>query len=410
MLKTMTKKTEVSILPDYGKKKLLDYADSFRDLAKTFTYLPDYQQQCTEQISQEDSVQIEDAKQNREAFFWQKRMLENRELLADHLNEMAEIMRTVAEETVSCSKPSDKVNKQIIQALKQYGVIAEELYILENEDQKMRLCAKMKVIHENFRETAEVASLLSVLLNRRLLPCKNSVTLIKEQEETILFEEEAKYCILSGVARAIKEGETVSGDNYSIIEIENGDIVAVLSDGMGSGEKACKDSEAVVDLLEKFLEAGFSKESTVQMINGALIAGSEKQNMSTLDICNINLNTGQCDFIKVGSTDTYIKRTNGIEAVVSDTLPLGIFQKMDLETKKVKLKDDNYVIMMTDGITEAFSEEGRGALLNFIVRLNLENPKEIANRILQRAIRASKGQIKDDMTVLVIGFWENSIQ
>ena len=38
--------------------------------------------------------------------------------------------------------------------------------------------------------------------------------------------------------------------------------MAVLSDGMGSGEKACRDSEFVVDFVEKFLEVGFSKETS----------------------------------------------------------------------------------------------------------------------------------------------------
>ena len=30
-----------------------------------------------------------------------------------------------------------------------------------------------------------------------------------------------------------------------------------LSDGMGSGSAACKESEMVLDLVERFLEAGF---------------------------------------------------------------------------------------------------------------------------------------------------------
>ena len=40
---------------------------------------------------------------------------------------------------------------------------------------------------------------------------------------------------------------------------------------MGSGIAAYRESELVIDLLEQFLEAGFSKETAVRMINSALL-------------------------------------------------------------------------------------------------------------------------------------------
>ena len=42
-----------------------------------------------------------------------------------------------------------------------------------------------------------------------------------------------------------------------------------------------------------------------------------------------------------------------------------------------------------------------------IETITLVNPNEIAAFILRYAIRASQGVIRDDMTVLVIGIWEN---
>ena len=40
-----------------------------------------------------------------------------------------------------------------------------------------------------------------------------------------------------------------------------------LSDGMGSGEKACRESTLVMELLEELLEAGFPAKAAIQMIN-----------------------------------------------------------------------------------------------------------------------------------------------
>ena len=47
-------------------------------------------------------------------------------------------------------------------------------------------------------------------------------------------------------------------------------------------------------------------------------------------------------------------------------------------------------------------------LPEIIGRMEYTNPNEIANQILAYAIKQSKGQIRDDMTVLVIGIWDQS--
>ena len=79
--------------------------------------------------------------------------------------------------------------------------------------------------------------------------------------------------VLTGYAKSIKEGEKISGDNYTFFETKTRNMTIVLSDGMGSGEKACADSTTVVELMEKFLEAGFQMETAIQMINSALLSG-----------------------------------------------------------------------------------------------------------------------------------------
>ena len=57
--------------------------------------------------------------------------------------------------------------------------------------------------------------------------------------------------MLTGVATAVKETEKVSGDNYAFFEMKPGNQTAILSDGMGSGEKACQDSTLVVELMQQ---------------------------------------------------------------------------------------------------------------------------------------------------------------
>ena len=184
-------------------------------------------------------------------------------------------------------------------------------------------------------------------------------------------------------------------------------MTMILSDGMGSGEKACADSTMVVELMEKFLEAGFQVETAISMINSSLLTGEENSNMSTLDLCSVDLYNGECHFVKVGSACSYIKRQHLVDRISAGNLPMGIFQKPDLETAGRKLIDGDYIIMFSDGILDALSQGiGEDMLSEVIGSCHFENPGEIANHILNFCIHQCKGRIRDDMTVLVTGIWK----
>ena len=176
---------------------------------------------------------------------------------------------------------------------------------------------------------------------------------------------------------------------------------------MGSGEEAYEESETVVDLMEQFLEAGFTKEAAIQMVNGYLISRTEDQVISTADICDIDLYDGVCDFMKLGASTSFIKRDNGVEIVPSQSLPLGVFHQLDLESVSKKLYDGDYVIMMTDGVVDRILEtDPEEELKELIQNIQSVNPNEMAKQILYQILASYPESIHDDMTVIVLGIWK----
>lgn len=382
----------VAVIPEYGRQKLLGYAESFRDLAELF--------------EEAEETEDYDEDKNREEYLWQKKLCENKGLLADHLKEMAHIMMDVAKETYRYHPIGERKYKQISRLLKESGILLKDFFVLENEDGHMELSLVMKTQQQENILIEDVADLISVAMNIRMQASKNGPVFMTREWNSYHFLEEPTYHILTGVAKAVKETEKISGDNYSFCEMEQGRTLAILSDGMGSGEKACKESEKVIEMMERLLEAGFRKEAAVQIINGALAAGEQEQSMSTLDVCELNLYTGDCDFIKVGAACTYIKREHLVDRLSARNLPLGIFQQIEPETMHRQLQDGDYVIMLSDGVLDALSQGiGEEILPEIIGKTTHTNPGEIANRILSYCLHQSRGQIRDDMTVLVIGIW-----
>ena len=279
----------------------------------------------------------------------------------------------------------------------------------QTENGRTEISVTLKSKGKNPLSSDEVGDLLSVLLGTHLSSRQDNKFFLSEGFETLYYVEESRFHTLTGVAKAVKETEQISGDNYSFFEMETGNLTAVLSDGMGSGDKACADSTMVVELVQRFLEAGFQMEMAIQMINSTLLSGGEQSNMSTLDVCSLDLYSGECHFIKVGSSSSYIKRQHLVDRISSGNLPLGIFQKPDVESIGRTLMDGDYIIMISDGILDALSQGiGEDMLSEFIGSLTVENPGEMANTILRYCIQQSRGHIRDDMTVMVIGIWERN--
>lgn len=380
------------LLSEYGKRKLLTYADSFRELAKSF----------------DKDFRWDGMEKDRTGTLYQRKLWENRCLLAENLSEMAQIMSQVAGEVFNYRMMDDKTGRKLIQALKAEKVEVHDIYYVVREDGRKSIGIAIRTDKPGGYRTEDVADILSVVLNTRMETAVTSPYFVDWDFRYYTFIEEPPYSFLTGTARAVKETETVSGDNYSIVESEQGKLTILLSDGMGSGEKACEDSEMVLDLMEKFLEAGYSYSTALNLVNGSLVAKGEEQNMSTLDICEMDLYRGNCEFCKIGAASSFLKRAHMVEQISARTLPLGIFRGTDAEVVKRKLMDGDYIVMMSDGVVDAMEEHGYGEdMCQLISKIEKQNPKEIAQALLQYVIRTSKGVIRDDMTIIVIGVWEN---
>lgn len=376
---------------DLCRRRLLNYADTFYELSKSY------------------DGEFQPAEGDRQNLLSERRLWENRQIIKGHLTEMAKIMTEAAHE-VLCFHPMEERKKRIItSALKEEGIRAENLSYLPQTTGRQAVVMTLSTDKRGGLSAEEVADIVSVLLDMRLQLSVASPYRVEREPHSFILEEEAGFLALTGFSRVTKENETVSGDNFAVMEADKGRITVMLSDGTGSGEKAGKDSEHVLDLMEKMLEAGYSIDGAVNMVNTALFSAGEDRNHPTLDICDIDLYEGICRLRKAGGAVTFLKREDHVEQLKSGTLPLGIFRQMELLPIERKLQDGDYLIMVSDGVIDALKEHDyENTLENAISGIREQNPGEIAEKILRMVIYAGGGHILDDMTVGVVGIWSNS--
>ncbi len=385
------RKEQIVQVSDLCRQKLLGYAESFQELARSF-----------------DDKFVADSK-DRQSVLEQKRIWENRKTICDNLSEVAHIMEKVAEEEFRYLPIENRYERAINKILREEEIYADNLCYLPCENGQQAVGMTLWTTRRGGIPALEIADLLSVVLHKQMQISAVSPCLVDEKNRSFIFVEEANYIALTGFARVVRENEPVSGDNYAILESEKGKMTVLLSDGTGSGEKANRDSDKVLDLMEKMLEAGYSIKTALNLINSALYVKEEDNNHPTIDVCNLDLYQGKCEFYKVGGAVSFLKRGEEVEAVSVGSLPLGIFRNIEAERISRTLKDGDYLIMMSDGVLDAFGEDDdEDTLRHAISEITEQNPGEIAEKLLHLAIHACEGHIGDDMTIIVVGVWENS--
>lgn len=331
---------------------------------------------------------------------WRKNE-EGKHAVVTQLQVVSELLRDCSEDFEEELPSFGGMEELISQALLREGVLAEQILIRKRKGRGIRI---RLMAHTRFGRQVpvrRVSQCIGIALGRPVVEERDSDRFIFEREREYCFEEEPGYLVLTGVAKATKYREEKTGDSCSFFYPESGETAMLLSDGMGSGEEAGRDSTAVIELMERFLTAGFREGTSMRLINSALLLRSEGKRFSTADLCIINPYAGTCQFVKLGAAASFIKRESWVESVASESLPIGMLSEAEYDTKEKKLYDGDYVIMMSDGVSEALGSNLEQVIFSTGQKKTDRTPQGLAGEILHAALSYSDFQPKDDMTVLV---------
>ena len=393
-VKKKKKKREAEVSP--GEEQISHYTSAFRNLAKAFLSVPPTQVYAVAGIEDYPKVHT----------VWNARMAEQRVAVASQLTEVSEIMAGAMRRAYE-TKEDNSLERQLKRQLRPKGILLKKVYVYDNSEKRKEVYLTIKTKKKGCISNKEAAEVLSKVLGVQMMPSREARSFVRNEYTNTCFVERTNFEVVYGVERCVGDYQQISGDSFSFLHQEEGVFLASLSDGMGTGLNAYQESEKVVDLLEQFLEAGFSKEAAVKMINSALVLRSDGKTFSTIDITSVDLYSGVCEFLKIGAAASFIKRGNWVECITSTSLPAGIFQQTDCEKTSRKLYDGDMIIMVTDGVLDVLPVEHQEKMMkDIILEHETNNPKELADYIVNRVRQYKNGRFCDDMTVLTVGVWK----
>lgn len=215
---------------------------------------------------------------------------------------------------------------------------------------------------------------------------------------TALFEARTGKRLFAECASVSRAGsrDKISGDTARAVESKDGRFYSMICDGMGSGTEAKEISELASDVLSRTLPLLPFSESLLALLNHLVTKRGEECSV-TVDLFSLDLVTGKGAFIKSGAAASYVKRGDSLFRIRSHTAPLGLMRELDSELVKVEVEDGDYVIMLSDGVSQ--NMEDCPWLYSLLVSVKDIPVKELAAKILDGA--KAHSDLSDDMTVSV---------
>ena len=384
------------------------------DLLTNLEYEGEAPEELLEQLQQQcwQPQQLWDAlcagyERARMQLLWKNRMMEQRMAAGEQIAQTAQLLRSLADGFLADEQMEQRIWKKLRRELRLLDTELEQVRIYERERGRREIYLMLHTSRQVCISAKSVAEALGDCCREKRRPAWNCRAAVNTEPAVFHFVPETKYQVFCGMAQVTKTGEMVSGDNYALMQKDTGKVVMSLADGMGSGVRACKESEKTIELLEQLLEAGFPQESAVRLINSCMLLQNSEQMFSTIDLCMIDLYNAKCNLIKSGASATFIKRENEVEVITSGGFPAGVVQQSDYESMHRQLVSGNTIIMMTDGVLDALPEENRERIMaELIVKTYSRNAREYAQRLMERIYLMQKLQARDDMTILIGSIWE----
>lgn len=213
-----------------------------------------------------------------------------------------------------------------------------------------------------------------------------------------------------------KHGQLISGDVFLSEKVkQEGRIVSVLSDGLGSGVKATVLATMTATMALKFTASAMDIRRSAEIIMDTLpICSARKISYSTFTVIDM-ATTGQTRIIEHGNPPFLLIRPGEELSIAKTELRPARWQDRVISFSTVDVQREDRIVFFSDGITQAGMGEYRTPLgwglqnVDRFVREKIDRHPHISARELSRILVSKAEEIdglsaKDDITCGVVYF------
>jgi len=203
-----------------------------------------------------------------------------------------------------------------------------------------------------------------------------------------------------------KYATSTSGDTVEIVERPNGGVSVVMADGQSSGRGAKWVSSFVVRKVISLLADGVRDGAAARAASDALYTERGGRVSATLNLISADLQTNTLVITRNNPAPVLIAIDDQIKCLDEKSQPIGLYRGTRPIITEVSLELGLTVMMFTDGITHAGKRIGQTmepmTSLRALLEDNDPSPQEIADSLLEQAIRLDQNRPADDTSIVVL--------
>ena len=332
----------------------------------------------------------------------QRRVSDVRGVVAGQFSGVSDILSDLSDEfknTMRCDLDS---SERIISALSALGAIPVECICLVSDGGRMSVELELSSKGDSKLSKGTIMREVSKCCGRRFdLP---TVTCEGDRIRSALCEMPV-YDVEIGSDQHIANNGRLCGDCLDYFNDGFGKTYALVCDGMGTGGRAAVDGNMAVSVMGRLLRSGLSADSSLQIVNSALMVKSEDESLSTLDLTGVDLYTGKVTLKKAGAPATFVRKNGRVMVREMPSLPVGILNGVKFSSDTVNLSSGDMVVMVSDGVIT-----GDEKWLEKLIRSwNEGSTQELARAVVDEAIKRRGDSPDDDITALAIRITDNEI-
>ena len=320
----------------------------------------------------------------------QQHIRELRRIYTGQLTSLSEILTDLGSSVGKLRTGSRTAERRAEKVLRECGLSEPAAFVTFAKGGKMRLEAYGTVELKPDREY--LGELLIRALGRELDLPEVSVS---GGRVRITASERAVLSAEIGACQLCRGKNRVCGDCYDSFTDPSGALYIILSDGMGSGSRARIDSALACSMASRLIKSGISLSAALETVNTSLMVKSSDESFATLDICRLDLNTGECVIYKAGAAATYIKCGDRLLRAALSSPPVGSGGRVTIPAQKFHVSAGDVMIMTTDGA--ALDEEWLSRELS----KESSSPQELSERIAHAARNSENGR-EDDISIIAV--------
>ena len=210
------------------------------------------------------------------------------------------------------------------------------------------------------------------------------------------------------VAGHTRPANTVGGDLYDILQLDDDRVMVVLGDVSGKGSPAALLMALLLAMLRTLAPDDLPPPKLVERLNRLVYEQAPGTRFITLFLATIDLQTGHFAYVNAGQTPPLLRRQNGsVEKLTTGGIALGMFDGSTYQQAETYLAPGDVLVAYSDGITEAenragepFDEDG----LERALHTYASSPAPDLARTLFAVVEQYVGDVKlsDDLTVLAV--------